>query len=477
MKTWFALIPLLTSVLGLAAETNSVPEESSMEPASAKKVYILPIRDNIDRPILYVVRRGIKEAMEAKADLLVLNMETNGGSGAVMEKIIEALSIFEDETGGETVTYVNKKAFSAGALIAIATQKIYMAPESVIGAAAPVMMTPMGGINDMPSTMEAKAVSAISAMIRAQAQKHGHDPRLVEAMMNIGKEVKIDGEVLAEEGEVLTLTNVEAEKEYGDPPKPLLSAGTVKNMDALLATLGYANAQRVEVVHTGAENIASWINSISAILLIIGIIGLYLEFKTPGFGLPGIVGIIAFVLYFTGSHIAGLSGMEWLALFLLGVLLVAVELFLIPGTIIVGILGTGLMLVALLMAMVDHYPGTPPVPSIPDLREPMQNLGIALIVALVLVLILARFLPKTSLYSILVSQSQSGMESLSVAAEKQKSLIGREGIAISLLRPSGKAQFGDDLLDVVTEGEILEKGKAVRIIGFHGSSAVVEEIV
>src|SRR5881628_1010738 len=131
MKIWFALALFVSALFraeGISAEIS----------APAKKVYILPIREDIMPPLVYLVRRGVKEAMEAKADLLVLDMETNGGRVDSMREIIEIINKFK----GETITYVNQKAFSAGALMSFATQKIYMAPGSVIGAAAPIMMSP-----------------------------------------------------------------------------------------------------------------------------------------------------------------------------------------------------------------------------------------------------------------------------------------------------------------------------------------------
>ena len=259
-------------------------------------------------PLVYVVRRGVKEAMEAKADALILDMKTDGGRVDVTEEIIQIISKFP----GLTVTYVNDRAFSAGAFIAVATQKIYMAPQSVIGAAAPIMMSPGGtGVEKLPDTVEAKMTSAIRALVRVQAEKNGHNIEVVEAMIDKTKELTMDGEVLNKEGSILTLTDRQAAKEYGNPPKPLLSLGTVESLDALLARLGYAGAQRVEIKPTGAEKLGTWINAIGPLLLIAGIIGLYIEFKTPGFGLPGIVGIAAFALYFFGGYVSGLSGAGW----------------------------------------------------------------------------------------------------------------------------------------------------------------------
>src|SRR5947208_9062047 len=166
-----------------------------------KKVYVLPIRDDIMPPLVYLVRRGVKEAMEARADLLVLDMDTNGGRVDVTEEIIEILNNFK----GQTATFVNKKAFSAGAFISIATQKIFMAPQSVIGAAAPIMLIPGGAPQDMPETMQAKMNAALCALARTSAEKNGYNPSVVEKMIDKGKELKIDGTVIKEKGELLAL--------------------------------------------------------------------------------------------------------------------------------------------------------------------------------------------------------------------------------------------------------------------------------
>src|SRR5438552_1129673 len=196
-----------------------------------RRVYVLPIRDDIMPPMVYLVRRGVKEAMEAKADLLVLDMDTNGGRVDTTREIISILNQFQ----GDTVTYVNKDAFSAGAFIAVATKKIYMAPESVIGAAAPVILSPGGnGVERVPDTYESKMTSAVRAMVRTSAQKNGYNVAVVEAMIDKTKGLTIDGQVIVKEGDILTLTNTEAEKKYGNPPKALLSSGTVESLDELL---------------------------------------------------------------------------------------------------------------------------------------------------------------------------------------------------------------------------------------------------
>jgi membrane-bound serine protease (ClpP class) len=471
--TKFSRVPgLLLGGLLLVGPTALPAETNRLVSSPTGKVFIMPIRENIMPPLVYVVRRGVKEAMEAKADALILDMKTDGGRVDVTEEIIQIISKFK----GTTVTYVNDRAFSAGAFIAVGTQKIYMAPQSVIGAAAPILMVPGGGIADkLPDTMEAKMTSAIRALVRVQAEKNGHNIEVVEAMIDKTKELKIDDEVLNKEGNILTLTDRQAAKEYGDPPKPLLSSGTLESLDALLATLGYAAAQRVEIKPTGAETVGIWINTIGPLLLIIGMLGLYIEFKTPGFGLPGIIGIIAFALYFFGGYTAGISGAVWAVVFVAGLILLLLELFVFQGSMIAGIGGLVLMLVAIVMGMVDMYPGTPRLPTLPQLQLPLRNLGIALAGTVAIGLILARFLPKTSLFQKLVSQTASGVSSVAAHEAQQEARIGQIGAAISQLYPGGKAQFGDQILDVLTQGEMIEKGRPVKIIGHTGPDAVVEE--
>jgi len=455
------------TALGLDCAAASPP----VDQGRGKVVCILPIREDIMPPLVYLVRRGVKEAMREGADLLVLDMETNGGRADSTLEIIDIL----DKFPGHTVTYVNRTAYSAGAFIAAATERIFMAPESVIGAAAPIMIGPGGtGVQEMSGTMEAKITSALAARIRAYAQKYGHNTAVIEAMIDKGKELVVDGETLCAKGEILTLTNREAERRVGDPPKPLLSEGTVPTLEALLERLGCAQARRVRLEPLGAERLATWLNSLSWLWLIIGVAGIYIEMKTPGFGLPGVVGILGFALYFAGSYVAGLAGWEWAALFLLGLLMVALEIFVWPGVVVLGAVGALLVFVALIMALVDMYPGMPPIPSWPQLELPAKTLSVAFLGSAGAIYLMSRWLPRTPIYPALVTRLVSGSESVRQIQSHQQTLLGRSGVALSALRPSGKAQFGEEIVDVITQGEMIDRGAKVRVIGFSGSSAVVE---
>jgi membrane-bound serine protease (ClpP class) len=478
-----ALVAVLGS-LGLAQELEA-PDDAPLGLAAAqKKVYVVPVREDIMPPILYVIRRGVKEAMAAEADCLILDMETNGGRVDITEEIFDIIGKFK----GETVTYVNKDAYSAGAFIAVATEKIYMAPQSVIGAAAPIMMSPTGGVSEMPSTMEVKMNSAIRAKIRTQAEKNGYAVDVVEAMVDKTKKLERDGKIICEEGDILTLTNLEAEAKYGEATTRLLSSGTVESIDALIIELGYDGAQRVDVAPLGVEELGTWINAISPILLLIGIIGLYIEFKTAGFGVFGAVGIAALVLYFFG----GLAGIEWVGIFLVGVALVAVELFLLPGTIFIGLIGVVCMFVALIMGMTDLYPNMPWFPAgegkgnsmpqiegihfaLPDFSRPIRDLLIAFALSVPIIWALAKYLPQTAFFAAFTSSAASGVESVAAVAAELESRLGQAGTSTTPLNPGGKVMFGDALCNVITQGEMIAAGTPVKVIGHRGSDLLVIE--
>ena len=493
MRTWLIPIAALAlaavpAPLGQAPELEAPDDAPLGQAAAQKKVYVVPVRDDIMPPILYVIRRGVKEAMAAKADCLILDMETNGGRVDITEEIFDIIGKFP----GLTVTYVNKDAYSAGAFIAVATQKIYMAPQSVIGAAAPIMMSPTGGVSEMPSTMEVKMNSAIRAKIRTQAEKNGYAIDVVEAMVDKTKQLERAGKIICKEGDILTLTNLEAEAKYGEAKTRLLSSGTVESIDALIIELGYDGAQRVDVAPLGVEELGTWINAISPILLLIGIIGLYIEFKTAGFGVFGAVGIAALVLYFFGGYVSGLAGIEWVGIFVVGVALVAVELFLLPGTIFIGLIGVVCMFVALVMGMTDLYPNMPwfpagegeggVVPQVegidfdpPDFSRPIRDLLIAFALSVPIIWALARYLPHTALFAAFTSSAASGVESVAAVAAELESRLGQTGTSTTPLNPGGKAMFGDALCNVITQGEMIAAGTPVKVIGHRGSDLLVIE--
>jgi membrane-bound serine protease (ClpP class) len=436
----------------------------------APTVSVVSLREEITHNTLYLLRRAMREAAEKKAAALVIEMDTNGGRVDATEEIIRLL----ERAPMPTYTFVNVKAYSAGAFIAAATDKIFMAPGSVIGAATPVMLIPGQGIQELPKSYEEKIKSAMRALVRSTAQQKGHNPDVFEAMVDSDKELIIDDKTINPKGKLLTLTNEEAAQDYGEPPRPLLSAGTVRSLDELLAKVDLSNAQTFTVQPYGFEILARWITAISPLLILIGFAAIYMEFKTGGIGLPLAVAIAAFGLYFLGFFLAGLAGWEQVALFAVGLALLAVEIFLLPGHVVPGIIGICCILVALVLAMVEHWPGGPMIPSWPELQIPLLKVGSGLLGSIVVMLLLAKYFPHTGLFRRMeLSASTSAAEGYTSASQADGDLLGATGIAETMLRPSGKGRFGERLVDVVTEGDLIERGASIRIVDVQGARVVV----
>ncbi|VGO18768.1 NfeD family protein [Pontiella sulfatireligans] len=456
-KILFALLTTLVLSNAHAQETNTT-----------QLVYIIPIKKTIEPALLYVVRRGVDEAVRNDADAIIFEMDTPGGAVNAAEGIISVIT----KTDIPTYTFVENDAYSAGAIIALATPNIYMAPGSVIGAATPMMMTPMGGVQEMPEAVEEKMTSAVAAMVRSAAEQGGHDPQLAEAMVRADMEYSVNGKVISKEGRLLTLTNEEAQQLVGEDQHPLLSKGTVKDIDALLETIGLPNAEKRTLRVTAAERIARLIAGIAPILMIIGLGGLWLEFKTPGFGIFGIAGISCLLLFFFGHHIAGLAGMEDVLLFFLGIILLAVEIFITPGFGFMGFSGLLLIFISFISAMSEHMPGKwQPISFEPEtFTLPFLKVVLSFIGSIALVAIVGKFVPQTRMFQSLT------LDSVSPDIEDHEELVGQEGVARSDLRPGGTAYFNDRKIDVVTYGDYIPRQTPIRIVEVHGNRIIVEDI-
>ncbi len=419
-----------------AGETAGVPAASG--PVA---VYVIPVRDQIGSAALYIVRRGVKEAIETKATAVILDMKTPGGALDSTFEIMEALAKFP----GDTLTYVNNEAISAGAFIAASTDEIWFAPDGIIGAAAPVSM----GGQEIDATMRQKIVSYLKARVRSSSEGKGYRGQVISAMIDADFELKIDETILKSKGELLSLTAAEAVKTYGDPPQPLLAAGLANDMDDLLAKRFAGAATKVTTLQiTWSEGLAVWLNKISPILMGLGMLALFIEFKTPGFGVFGIAGIICLGVVFLSSYIAGLSGHEPVMVFAVGVLLVLLELFFFPGVVVLALSGVLLMLGSLVWSMADLWPNEPlsVAWSGDAFVRPLGSLGLGIAIAIALGLALARFIPRGWFFSRLaVAEAVSGSAQMSGAAPEAGAmlpgLVGRTAVAATGLYPSGQIEI------------------------------------
>ncbi|QDQ41349.1 ATP-dependent Clp protease proteolytic subunit [Methylacidiphilum kamchatkense] len=214
---------------------------------------MIPIKDEIEQSMVYVVRRGVNEAIKSGAKDLIIELNTPGGEAESMEKIIQQIERFPLQEN--TFAFVNHKAYSAGAFVAAACRHIYMAPGSVIGAATPVMFSPQGGIQNLPESYEKKILSAYQGLIRAIAERHGHNPAVFNAMVDKDSGLVIDGKEILPKGKVLTLTDTEAIRQYGNPPKPLLAEGIVPSLEQLVEKVIGTKAIIIQLKPTGFERI------------------------------------------------------------------------------------------------------------------------------------------------------------------------------------------------------------------------------
>jgi membrane-bound serine protease (ClpP class) len=482
---------LLCAASGSVAVVASEPVEPSSAPTSTTDVasgekpagqgiYVIPIQGQIAQPTLFIVRTGVKQAIESGAQYVVLDMDTPGGA---LDATLEIMQILNERFKGRTATYINDEAISAGALISAATERIYFAPSGVIGAAAPVNSTG----EQIEETMRQKIQSYLLAKVRSITEEHRYRSEVISAMVDVDYELKIDDEVLKEKGKLLSLTAKEATREFGDPPAPLLAAGIVESREKLFELLAGSSDYYVrEFEVTWSVKLAQWITKLSPLMLSLGGLLLFIEFKTPGFGAFGAAGIVLVVIVLFGHHVAGLSGHEAMLFFVLGAALVLVELFFFPGLIVPAVAGILLMLGSLLWGMADIWPGetfelTPGV-----FLQPAYNLGLALVLSMVFGLLLARFLPKSLFWDRLVlaanisgrAGEDRGLGSAETAGATLASapVVGDTAVVVSDLHPSGRIEIGGRRFEASVEVGVVRAGESVRIVRRSSFGYVVEPV-
>lgn len=432
-----SVIASIIILLSLASLVNPFTAD-----ADQKVVYVVPIEETVEKGLLAFLKRAVGEAEEAGAEAIIFDVNTPGGAVDAADGIGKLLT----GTDLKTVSFVNKKALSAGAYISLNTDEIYMVPGATMGSAAI--------IDQQGNTAGKKAESYWFAAMKAAAVESGRDPIYAQAMADESIDLP---ELGAGKGKLLTLT-AEQTLEVG------YSEGTVKNLNDLLNKLGYEDAEVRNVNETFAEKLARFITHpiVIPILMTIGSLGLVLELYSPGFGLPGIAGLSALLLFFYGHMVAGLAGFETLILFALGVGLILLELF-IPGGI-AGVIGLLAIVASFFMA-----------------SDNVVHMGISLLVALtasiVLSILMIRvFGKKMKFFKRIILTDSTSTEKGYVSNKNRLELIGVEGVTLTPLRPSGTIIVEDERIDVVSEGGFVPKGKKVRIVKTEGSRIVVREI-
>jgi membrane-bound serine protease (ClpP class) len=345
---------------------------------------------------------------------------------------------------------VDPRAYSAGALIALSARAVYMRPGAVLGAATP-------GDGNGARASE-KTVSAMRGEFRALAEARGLDPRVAEAMVD--ERVEVPG--LDTPAELLTLSTNEA-----------LQVGYAKGAPAgeaeLLEAIGLPGARVVSLSPNWAELAVRFLTNplVSPLLLSLGLLGLVFEIKTGAFGLGGLISLVSLGLFFGASFLVGLAGWEEVILLGVGLVALAVEIFVLPGFGATGVLGLVALAAAVMLAMI----GTSP--SVGDVTQALVVLGTSLAITAAVGYAWLRHLPNSGRFGGLFLRGAAHQKDGYIAATPRADLVGRDGVAVTDLRPAGTAQIGHERVDVVTEGEYVPLGRAVRVVRSEGYRHVV----
>lgn len=437
-------IVLLSMLIGSIMPTHA--SASSVAASSNRHVYVVPVQDTVDAGMYHFLDRAFREAEQVGARYIVLDINTLGG---LLNEALEIGSLIQNQTI-PVVAYISGNAISAGSYIALSADQIVMQPGSAIGAAA-IVDAAGNRITD------SKHISAFVAKMRSAAERTGRNPDYAEGMVDDQITVEV-GElgVTYGQGTLITFSAEEA-----------LRAGYADHLaNGISEVLDYLDASEYSVVVMElslAEKVSRVLTHpiVQILLLLIGIAGVVIELLVPGFGLPGILGIAGFALYFFGNYAAGFAGVEHIFMFIAGIILMLIELF-VPSFGILGILG-----------IISLFSGV--VLSANKTGQAFLSLGIAVVLATIVIAIVARIFKHRGIWNRFILKDQLATEGGYIPGPDRSDLIGQVGTAITVLRPSGTAVFDGQRVDVVTNGTFINAGQKVKVTHVDGTRVVVME--
>lgn len=439
---------------------------------SGGEVRIVEVQGTIDLGLAPFIDRAISEAEEDGASAVVLDINTPGG------RLDATFQIRDTLLGADlpTIAFINGDAFSAGALISLAAEHIYMTPGSTIGAATPVTGT--------GETADEKNVSAVRSTFRSTAETRGRDPQIAEGMVDPSVEV----EGLVDDETLIAMTSGEA-LEWG------ISDGTVETIEAALAEIGIEGASVEEVSQSWAETFVRVITEpvVASLLFSVGSLLVIVDILSGELSPLSAVGAGGLALFFWGHFIAGLAGWEGILLVLLGLALIAIELFIIPGFGIFGILGIAAMAGGLFISVIGD------ITVASDLRRAAYTAAGAVVLMLFGIVMMLVFLPSMVRFRGLVLQTTVGRDDptppepgyrkwfrsgdddepaavVGKTEEVHQSLVGQRGRALSDLRPGGFARIGHKRVDVVTQGDYIQQGDLIEVVADDQYRRVVAKV-
>lgn len=422
---------------------------------SNKKIFTFKIDKDIDPAMNRRVELALKKAEEEKADLIIIEMDTYGGAVNDADDIRTMIL----ESPIPIYVFINKDAASAGALISIASDSIYMAPGGSIGAATVVNGTDGAAAPD-------KYQSYMRSMMRSTAEATGRDPRIAEAMVD--EKIVVEG--ISDSTSVITFSVTEAIK-YG------FCEGQYKSIEEILASQNLQSAELIEYEEGSTEKIISFFltPAISGFLILIIIGGIYFELQTPGVGFPLLAAIIAAILYFTPYYLGGLAENWEILVFFIGIVLLAVELFVIPGFGIFGILGILGILGGLVLGMIPNQNFDFEFVPAADLFAALLTVILAALGAVILIFWLT---PKINQWGAFRSVALADTQQRSAGYTSSfysSSMLAKTGVVHSRLRPSGKVEIEGEIYDAYSRGEFMDQGEKIIVISTEGTSLKVKK--
>lgn len=464
-------ISILSLLFGCFTLIEAVELPQSLVSNPIHKVYSVTIEGQITSAHLYIVRRAIKEAIQTQTDVLVLKLNTPGGSLETTLDIIRMLEKYE----GQLIAYVDPEAISAGAYITMTADKIYFTPKGIIGAAAVIQSDG----KSLDPTLRKKLESYLKARIRQITEGRPYRFELLSAMMDENSVCEIEESQLKASGELLSLTAQQAVALIGPSNQPLLANGIATNITDLLDQALGRNSYTLESFEmTIFEHLAQYLQLVAPFLLGSGLLLLFIELKTPGFGWIGGLGVSMLVIVFLGHYIAGLAGYEPFILLGVALILLIFEFIVFPGTLIPGILGMLCIIMALVWNMSDVWPTYSGKLEWQwsGLTAPLWNTVGSLAIALGGALALKRFLPKFALWNQLVLNTRVDYKEDMLLAAASSDFIGYQAIVLTDLRPVGYIKLDGKQYEARIESGMLSKGSTCQIVGFENRQWIVTNI-
>ena len=421
---------------------------------AAEKVYVIRVEGLIDNGLNMYIDRGVSAAeQDEEAIGVILHMDTFGGLVDAADEIRKRLLA----ANLPVVTYIDVNAASAGALISFATDNILMAPGGSIGAATVV---DGGG-----EKADEKIQSYMRGLMRSTAEAKGYDPRIAEAMVD----ERIEIEDIIAEGVLLTLSASEA-LELG------VSTATVRSLSEVAAEMGWEDAELFNVQELWQESVIRFFASpiLQSLLLLMMLGGLYFELQSPGVGFAGGIALLGALLFFLPLYIMGLAQFWEILIVIIGVTLIIVEIFVLPGIGIAGVAGVILLIFGLFASLVGNVGFN--FPSLEDMRTELWTITITLLLTIAFVASTLRYVMKTPVFGRLVLTRSTDRASGYTSYDDRSELLEQEGVALTSLRLSGTVRIGDRRVDAISDGDYIDKGDRVKVVAVHSGQVYVTRV-